>query len=142
VLSLATLALRDDINGRLKSETQRLAALLTLAGQEAVLQSSEMAVVFTPQTYRFQVLEENKWVDVKDPMFRERQLAEDMSLFIEVEGEAAQQPAQDEKQEENPRVYLLSSGEMTPFTLTLKHKNSTASYQLRSDFSGEFTFGP
>jgi hypothetical protein len=30
---------------------------------------------------------------------------------------------------------------MTPFVLTLKDRNSTATYQLRGSFSGEFTFG-
>ncbi|MGE0370290.1 MAG: type II secretion system minor pseudopilin GspH [Gammaproteobacteria bacterium] len=139
VLTLATLALRDDIDERLKTEARRLAALLTLASQETVLQGSEMAAVFTPQGYRFQVLEEDKWVDAGDAVLRARQLAEDLTLFIEVEGET--ESARD-KDAEEPRIYLLSSGEMTPFTLTLKDRNSTATYQLRGDFSGEFTFEP
>lgn len=141
VLSLATLAFRDDTEDRLRTEAQRLAALLTLASQEAVLQGNELAVVFGPRGYHFQVLEEGKWTDAKDAVLRERQLAEDLTLFIEIEGEAAQ-PGGKDAEEAPPRVYLLSSGEMTPFTLTLKHTNSTATYQLSADFSGNFTFAP
>jgi len=142
VLSLATLAFRDDIDERLQTEAQRLAALLTLASEEAVLQSSEMAMVFTPQGYRFQVLEEGKWTDARDAVLRERHLAEDLTLFVEIEGETAQLGKNGAEEVQPPRVYLLSSGEMTPFTLTLKHVNSTATYQLRGDYSGDFTFGP
>lgn len=141
VLSLATLAFRDDTADRLQTEARRLAALLTLASQEAVLQGEEMAAAFSPQGYRFQVLEENKWVDARDAVLRERQLAEDLALFLEIEGETAQ-PGEQEAEEQPPRIYLLSSGEITPFTLTLKHRNSTATYQLHGDFSGGFTFGP
>jgi general secretion pathway protein H len=147
VLSLATLAFHDDVNKRLETEARRLAALLTLASQEAVLQSTEMAVVFTASAYRFQVLEDDKWVDdAKDPVFRPRPLPEDLTLFIELEGEqspAVPEPEDEsgEKADEQSRLYLLSSGEMTPFVLTLKDRNSTATYQLRGSFSGEFTFG-
>jgi general secretion pathway protein H len=141
VLSLATLAFRDDIDERLQTEARRLAALLTLASQEAVLQGGELAAVFGPRGYHFQMLEEGKWTDARDAVLRERQLAEDLSLFIEIEGEAAQ-PGGKDAEEQPPRVFLLSSGEMTPFTLTLKHANSSATYQLQGDFSGGFTFGP
>lgn len=141
VLSLATLAFRDDINDRLQTEARRLAALLTLASQEAVLQGGELAVVFGPRGYHFQVLEEDAWADAHDPILRERQLADDLTLFIEIEGEEAR-PAGKDAEKQPPRVYLLSSGEMTPFTLTLKHTNSTATYQLHADFGGNFTFGP
>lgn len=139
VFSLAIVAFRDDIDERLKTEAQRLAALLTLAGQEAVLQAREVAVVFTPQGYRFQLLDEGKWVDSTDRMFRPRQLAEDMTLLIEIEGYAVK--AAPDAEEEPPRIYLLSSGEMTPFELSLKHKHSTATYQLRGDISGELLLG-
>jgi general secretion pathway protein H len=153
VLSLATLAFHDDVNKRLETEARRLAALLTLASQEAVLQSTEMAVVFTAEDYRFQVLEDDKWVDdAKDPVFRPRPLPEDLTLFVELEGEGEMSPLPAdsdsdsdkepaEKDDQQPRLYLLSSGEMTPFVLTLKDRNSTATYQLRGSFSGEFTFG-
>lgn len=140
VLSLATLAFRNDIDDRLQTEARRLAALLTLASQEAVLQSAELAVAFTPRGYRFQVLEDGKWTDAADAVLRERQLPEDLSLFVEIEGERARRGKPEE--EEPPRVYLLSSGEMTPFTLTFKHVHSTATYQLHGDFAGDFTYGP
>lgn len=141
VLTLATLTLRDDIHERLKTEGRRLAALLTLASQETVLQGAEMAVAFSPQGYRFQVLEEDKWVDAEDPVLRKRQLPEDLALFIEVDGDAPGGNGKDEDAQE-PRVYLFSSGEMTPFTATLKDRNSTATYQMSADFGGEFTFEP
>jgi general secretion pathway protein H len=141
VLSLTTLAFRDDIEDRLRTEVQRLAALLTLASQEAVLQGGELAIVFSPRGYHFQVLEDGKWTDARDAVLRERQLAEDLALFVEIEGESAP-PGGKDAEEQPPRVFLLSSGEMTPFTITLKHTNSTATYQLHGDFSGEFTFGP
>ena len=140
VLSLATLAFRDDTAERLQTEAHRLAALVTLASQEAVLQGKEFAVAFAPGDYRFQVLEEAKWVDARDAVLRQRRFPDDITEYLEIEGEAV--PAAPEDKDQPPRVYLLSSGEVTPFTLTLKHTNSTATYQLHADLGGEFTFGP
>ncbi|NJO14429.1 MAG: type II secretion system minor pseudopilin GspH [Thioploca sp.] len=54
VLSFVTLSVG---NGRqtqqLQQEAQRLASLLTLASQEAILQAKELGVAFTPEGYRF-----------------------------------------------------------------------------------------
>ncbi|MCC6209094.1 MAG: type II secretion system minor pseudopilin GspH [Gammaproteobacteria bacterium] len=142
VLTFATLTIRDDIHDRLKTEARRLAALLTLASQETVLQGAEMAVAFSPQGYRFQVLDEEKWVDAEDPVLRKRELPGDLSLFLEIEGVTLAGDGEDKTNTdaEEARIYLFSSGEMTPFTLTLKDRNSTATYQMSADFGGEYTF--
>jgi type II secretion system protein H len=87
VAGLATLAIRDNPERRLETEAQRIAALLRLASQEAVLQSRETAIEFESNGYRFLVLENGEWLQADDKVFRPRTLPDDMEFEIVIEGE-------------------------------------------------------
>ncbi|MBI2778367.1 MAG: type II secretion system minor pseudopilin GspH [Gammaproteobacteria bacterium] len=138
ILSFASLSIGRSTDRVVQEESQRLAGLITLAAQEAVLQSREMALQFTPGGYEFVVFDKDQWRRISgDDTLRERRLPEGVRLDINVEGEAvALGKADAEKPASQPRIYLLSSGEVTPFQITLQSKANGSSYQLKGDVGG------
>lgn len=139
VLSLATLAIRDNPERRLRTEAQRFAALVTLAAQEAVLQSREVAVELQRDGYRFLILDDGEWVEPADNVFRQRSLPEGMELSVTVEGE---DPATQQRgTRRDPRIYVLSGGEMTPFELSVRQTDRGAAYRVRGDAGGRLALG-
>jgi general secretion pathway protein H len=138
VSGLAVIAVRDDPGDRVATEAQRLSALLTLASQESVLQSREMAVEIGREGYRFLALGEDGWTEHDDPVFRTRTLPEDVTLQPVIEGDDVGRRAGQARRE--PRIYLLSGGEMTPFEITFRHRGrEDIRYLLSGDAAGRIT---
>ncbi|KHD05362.1 hypothetical protein PN36_31980 [Candidatus Thiomargarita nelsonii] len=111
ILSFATLSIGNaGLAQNLEQERQRLASLLKLASQEAIMQSKEMGISFKKDGYRFFVLQAQEWQAITggDNIFRPRTLPQGLQIDIRLDGE----PVIDTSL---PQVLLLSSGEMTPF---------------------------
>ena len=128
-LSFAMLSVGDRTKEHsVQQEAQRLAARLALAGQEAILGAKELALQATSEGYQFLVLDNGEWQVLKDEELRPRRLPAGMQLKLTLEGESAvpisNQTADQEKRgkqaEKTARIYLLSSGEMTPFEARLQ----------------------
>src|SRR3569833_2685597 len=123
VISFAALSIhRADIS--VEEEAERLAALIRLGAQEAVLQGRELAVEFDGDHYAFVAFDGDQWQPLEDEVLRPRTLPFDVAVDLEMQGdqltlgtEAKSDPdrvaADDERAP--PRIYLLSSGEMSPF---------------------------
>lgn len=139
ILSIATLAIRDKPEQRLQTEGERFAALLRLAAQEAVLQSREIAIVFEHNGYQFQVLENDGWAQSDDSVFRARTLPDDMEFELYIEGERV--AFGDEQRQRDPRILLLSGGEMTPFELDIRFQDRDEVYRIRGDIGGKLALG-
>jgi general secretion pathway protein H len=139
VVSLATLSVGGNENRALRDEAQRLSALLELASQEAVLNGREMALQVDAQGYEFLIYdaENEEWVPLEDDdVFRSRELPEGMQLSAVVEG---QQPEEGKfGQSRASRIWILSSGEMSPFTLSVKLEDGPV-YELSGDMLGALT---
>lgn len=138
VLSLAVIGIRDDPAERVETEARRFASLVTMASQEAVLQSRELAVEIGREGYRFLVLEENAWVEPDDELLRTRELPEGMRIDVSVEGERGGGRM---GMQTDPRIYLLSGGEMTPFELIITLDDARVSYGVRGDALGRLELG-
>jgi general secretion pathway protein H len=157
-LTFAALSINNrDQEQRAEQEAQSLAARLSLAGQESVLQAKELALELTEEGsgYQFLVLEAKGWqaLGSDQDALRPRRLPSGMHLEMKLEDEEihfAETPEKsaddvDKKPEENterkvdeektPRIYLLSSGEITPFTATL-HAEGVADYQINGTANG------
>lgn len=131
VLSFATLSFGDGgRERRLGTEAKRLAALIDLAGQEAVLQSRELGILFDEQGYRFEVWDGKGWTALSgDRVLRPRALPEEIELTLLLEGlPVALGHAKDKPAE--PQVMLLSSGERTPFEVILETEDASSQYHL------------
>lgn len=128
---------------QLREEAQRLAALVALAGDEAVLKSQELLLAVEENGYAFLIQDEKgKWLPVDGTgSLRPRELPEGMRLSVSVDEPLTPADSQaleengEAKPEEPGQVWILSSGEMSPFTLTLRLEDGP-SYQLHGDLIG------
>lgn len=141
----------------IQEEAERLARLIKLAGEEAIIASEDRALAFYEDRYEFQVLDaQGRWVTLEDDrIFRPRPFREQFVFDLEIEGEsltlvkleeveldrvdlALDDPSEEtEEQEPEPaRVLLLSSGEMTPFALIVGHEESRTEYEVTGTITG------
>ena len=141
IVTFAGISLRGDPwAGTLREETRRLAALLDLAAEDALLEARELAVRFEPDGYRFLRLQQGQWTGLAEGALRPRQLPPGMELELRLQEGGAPQDSEDQGA---PQVYILSSGEMTPFTLRLHTPERDYRYELRADLLGRLAWeGP
>jgi general secretion pathway protein H len=152
IFSFAVLSVsRNDEGEVLKRETRRLATLIDMANNEAVIRGQELAIHFTRDGYAFLLLQLEGWKELPDdPLLKPHKLPAGFSVRIEVEGdppglgqkEKGDAPGlsqQDKKADETltPQVYILSSGEMTPFSATLQAEHSQVRYHLTATMLGK-----
>jgi general secretion pathway protein H len=144
IFSFAMLSLGgDDVAELMEQETRRLVTLLDMASDEAVLRGEELAVHFTDAGYSFMALQQDGWNElVGDPLLKPRVLPAGIDLQLEIEEEP---PLLGESEAEDddrpvPQVYILSSGEMTPFTMTLHSDQSYMRYYLTASVLGHLTW--
>lgn len=115
-----------------EEEARRLAALVELGRQEAVLRYEELAIEFRPDGYRFLRLEgekEQKWTPMgDDELLRRRELPGGLELSLAIEGESVRLSTDPEKP--TPQLFLLSSGEASPFAVTLETPDHKAAWRV------------
>jgi general secretion pathway protein H len=128
LVSFAVLSLGDGgKRDRLMEEGKRLAALIELASDQAVLEGREWGVHVAADGYLFMFLKDGKWQEVTgDNLFRARQLEEGFTLELRMEDVTVALTAPtDEQAGENdeaplaPQVFLMSSAERTPFEVVI-----------------------
>lgn len=135
IVGVATLAIGNPAPDKLREETRRLEAIIGLAQEESILQSRDFGVTFWQQGYAFHEFFEGKWRRVEqDRTLRAYQLPEGMRLQLVLEGiDVVMSPVEPEK----PQVFILSSGEMSPFKLRLKFLDLPAFFtELSADALG------
>lgn len=170
IAGFATLSVGQSPGRIVQDEAHRLRSLLGLAGEEAVMQSEELAVEIFSNGYRFLSLNQSdqkwQWQVISDnPLYRARCFPQDIALEAEIEGAeaplekmdcaaetlraqpkaaekeqaAAPEPQSDADKEEKipPRVFLLSSGEMTPFEFTLTLPDKSNAQHLSGELTGK-----
>lgn len=104
----------------LRREGNRLASLLELTGEEAVMNGREYRVILHRHDYFFELLQDGKWRQSEDELLRARQLPDGMALELRLEDQPQQlSDAEAPEQTEPVALLLLSSGEISPFELTV-----------------------
>lgn len=143
IISFANLSVGQNTSRVLQDEAERLHGLVRLAGEEAVLQGRELALEFGRGRYRFLELGTEDWQPVEaDKLLRERPLPAGIRLELVVEGVDASFDGDVDKsgydKEHPPRIFVLSSGELTPFQLTLSIDDG-GEYLLEGRIDGKLT---
>ncbi len=122
IAAAAVLALTAGGRDRdIEQQGRRLAALLALASEEAVMQGREFGFELTTDGYRFVVYEpelDEWWLLDDDRHLGARQLPTGVRPGLVLEGRDLD-VAGGFAETPRPQVLLLSSGEMTPFLLML-----------------------
>ena len=138
----------------LGKEAQRLLALMQMASEESVLKTEELGLTVGNDGYHFMRYQQNAWQPLKDDLFRERRLPDNLTLNLVLEGRpiVLDAPSQtdsksktDTKDAKNkpkpPQILFLSSGEVSPFAITLSEHPGTAQSVIKSLGNGSFTLG-
>lgn len=141
LLTLSVGLLGED--GPLRREAERLEALVQIAGEETMLHGFEMGLRFYRRAYEFSIYrdETDEWIPlVDDRLFRRRDIPEALELDLELEGrDVLLEFEADENREYRPQVFIMSSGDITPFNLRFREAFSSDGYQvlIKADGSAE-----
>lgn len=116
-------------SGEFDREARRLGVILDMAREEAMVRTNEFGFKPEENSYRFYVYDDlaRQWQPVDDRPFDVHELPEDMELSLKVEGDDFEL-----SEAKAPPVLILSSGEITPFELTIRSGRGS-SRTLESD---------
>lgn len=131
----------------MEREVRRLATVVDMVSDEAVLLGEEIAIRFFDDGYEFLILQNNIWLVSGDGnLMKRHSLPDGIGLQLEVENDLPVFPDGDTAEKDAasaadpntpPQVYLLSSGEVTPFAVTFRAKQSDVRYHLKVSLMGE-----
>ena len=158
VISVRSLGRSSDPAGQTAT---RLAGLIELASENARLENIQYGLIIKPQHYEFVKFMSYNWIPItNDPVFRKRGLPTGLSLSVTVQNPiriphpatvntatpatAAHTMNNTQNGSENrlqPQIAILSTGEMTPFTLRLTSPDHSV-YVLRGDGNGQVHIEP
>lgn len=138
-LAVATLPGADPADA-MRTERERLVRLIELAGEEAILSSQNIGIQFSEHGYRFLVLRDNNWQELEDRILKARTLPDEMELSLLLEG-ATVIIGEKNRGQTTPDVLLLTTGELTPFTVTLSSYHTDTSLSLKADALGGVELG-
>lgn len=121
---------------RIEIETKRMSALIKLLGEEAILKNKEFAVVVTETEYDFQELDKNdKWQALAgDTVFHKRKMTANSKIEMVLEEFDVDFGAQ--KETEDVKIFLLSSGEMSPFEIKIQDLESEDYFMITGSILG------
>jgi general secretion pathway protein H len=150
-IALLSLGILGD-DRQLQTEARRLASLVEVAQDESMMQGREFGLEFMNDSYRFVEYDPftNQWGELLgDDMMRLRHLPDDVEFELELEGQRVlldNDPARFKDPEEtsnrdlietySPHVFIFSSGDMTPFDLTIMRRNDDLGVVVKSDLTG------
>jgi len=139
---------------------EKLAGLIQLAGENARIENIQYGLKIKPHHYEFLKFIGHAWVPVTgDPTLKGRDLPDGMKMSVNVRNpihmpasatapgtaataETARAPATAGKAEAiTPQIAILSTGEMTPFTLRLSAPGGST-YVLQGDGNGQIHVRP
>jgi len=138
VLSLGSLGYDREI----EQETNRLRSLLSLLHEESLMQSRDYGVMFTATGYRFYIYDYNKlsWVEPLDDRLLELyHLRPQLNMALVLDGREVQLLRDFDDQDvdkPDPQVLVLSSGELTPFTLEMSREGRDGRFALSGELDG------
>ncbi len=126
------LAFPDSGNDRLKEQGRRFTALISLAQDEAILQSQDLAVTMNDSGYSFYRRFGEVWEVYSDKPFIARVLDGGIQAEVTLEGLSVSLLS---SQKAKPQVIIYSNGEMTPFAYYLTNQEKSK-YNIEFDAVG------
>lgn len=126
-----------------EEESQKLTALINLASEYATVKNKQLGLAVSEQQYVFLILEDEEWVRFTDRPFETEPLNENLTLTLKLDGLPWQEQnllsavkfiddetfenqsglSNEEKLLAFPQVFLLSSGEISPFEIELEFQD-------------------
>jgi general secretion pathway protein H len=129
----------------IEQETTRLRSMIDLLNEEALMQSRDYGILFTETGYRFFVFDyqQLQWVLPQgDRLLEPHALGPLLSMTLLLDGREVPLEPDFESQEiedAQPQVMLLSSGEVTPFTIEMTRAGIAGRFELTAELDGELS---
>lgn len=126
-------------------ETQRLSGLIRLMREEALMQNRDFALELTESGYRFLQYDytQLRWlVPLNERLFVDYTLPDERLRFeLALEGRYVTlntqfDDAPEDETDAEPQLYVLASGEVTPFELDLLFAENRGRYRLTAEIDG------
>lgn len=135
----------------LQREAQRLSSLIELANDEAAMQGRDFGLEIMQSGYRFVEYDPllNKWYEIiGDDFLRQRELEEGLEFDLVIEDRRVlldTNAAETDRDEDDtnliddyvPHILIMSSGDVSPFELTLLRPSDRAEVTLTMSPAGE-----
>jgi general secretion pathway protein H len=148
VISLAVLSV--GVTGRdsqLDEETRRMAGLLDLLHERALLEGRDFGLRVEPTSYEFEVYEpaRDRWLKMnQEHEFRHRELPKGLSFQLQLDSQTVVLKPVDNNFSStqalpNPQIAIAASGEGTPFRLTLRRDETNAQASVTGNALGKIS---
>jgi general secretion pathway protein H len=130
---------------QLEEEAGRLRSVIDLLHEEALMQSRDYGVMFTSTGYRFYVYDyqELEWVlPQTDRLLQQYTLRPQLAMSLILDGRNVPLEPNFESQDVDnaePQIMLLSSGEVTPFTIEMERDGIDGRFELTAQLDGKLT---
>ena len=137
ILSFASLNLSGrSLDDKAQEESLRLVELFRLARDEAGFTGLELGWLVTKDGYRFLALSDNGWTAYgENSPLRPRILPQPLKLEVRVDD----LPIVTDEKKLVPQIMLLSSGEVTPFSIELGAKDLEMVRLIKGNLMGELS---
>lgn len=142
IMTFAALSVGGGADKAVEREAKRLTALLRLANEESIMNSRDMVLQLTRTGYAFGFVAPDGQLTPMpdDDMFRPRELPDEIYFKeAEIGGESVSLSLEPAKDEDPPKIFILSSGEVIPFVLQLTRDDGPL-YELAGDFTGKMQY--
>lgn len=134
VLAVAlTLAVAGNAERQLADEAERFRALLAHACGQAELSGREIGAVLDANGYAFRRLDGSEWRELAEGELRARRWPNALRLALERGGRPLELATPERPA---PQLVCFSSGELTPFVLTLSLGDAPQRYRVVGNDSG------
>ncbi|WP_299265940.1 type II secretion system minor pseudopilin GspH [uncultured Psychrosphaera sp.] len=149
--------LAQDPFDQVDQQSKKLAALINLASEYAVLNNTLLGFSVSESSYVFLMFDGEKWQPMPEPPFTETELENDITIELALDGlewqeqnllsavewideeqlEENSEQTEEEKQMSFPQIFILSSGEISPFDLDVSYDNGfdePVTFKVRGEF--------
>lgn len=125
ILGFARLSLGGGAGARLEQDARTLAAALRLAQEEAVLDGRELGLCLAAEGYQFRRLVDRRWQPLAPAGALRARRLDGERLSLRIDGQPVAVPDR-LGQVDRPQVFLLSTGEATPFCVAMAARRQDA----------------
>lgn len=162
MLSVAVIAFSDNDAAKLKNKAHQLFGLMQIAQEESIIRGIEIGIRVEQDGYSFLLYDGERWSPLQDhALLRKVELDEPIEMYVNVEGQEAllgssaedevvkgddeteQAEADETKNVEPPQIFILSSGEMNEFTVTIGlDRDDARFYRITGNYLGDINMTP
>jgi len=141
VSGVAILSITHNQQKQLEQTAKKLARLITLADDEAMLKPATLGLGFSQTGYQFfhyepsENEEDNHWKPLEDRHFGLQALPANVQIRILIEDHEMPLNGQ-------PQIIISESGDITPFVLLIGKSGENPAYQVLSTAEGEVKSEP